>query len=126
MVYVLLQTRYCNKISRRMFIFKNDLWRKMTKKETVDYHPSLVWTEIISFIKGSVETLHNKCGYIMLEEYQTIGNKRAPSFTADRETIYEMFNFKWGKYFVSVCPLVYVLTGLNSTAQFLNTSIYRL
>ena len=72
-------------------VFKNDLWRKMTKKKKVDYHPSLVWTEIISFIKGSVEALHSDTGYITLEEYQTIGNKRAPSFTANRETIYELF-----------------------------------
>ena len=72
-------------------VFKNELWRKMTKKKKVDYHPSLVWTEIISFIKGSVEALHSEERYITLEEYQTIGNKRAPSFTADRETIYELF-----------------------------------
>ena len=72
-------------------VFKNELWRKMTKKKKVDYHPSLVWTEIVSFIKGSVEALHNEDGYITLEEYQTIGNKRAPSFTADRETVYELF-----------------------------------
>jgi hypothetical protein len=72
-------------------VFKNELWRKMTKKKKVDYHSSLVWTEIISFIKGSVEALHSEDGYITLEEYQTIGRKRAPSFTADRETIYELF-----------------------------------
>ena len=72
-------------------VFKDELWRKMTKKKKVDYHPSLVWTEIISFIKGSVEALHSDSGYITFEEYQTIGNKRASSFTADRETIYELF-----------------------------------
>ena len=72
-------------------VFNNELWRKMTKKKKVDYHPSLVWTEIISFIKGSVEALHSENGYITLDEYQTIGNKRAPSFTADRETIYQLF-----------------------------------
>ena len=72
-------------------VFKNELWRKMTKKKKVDYHPSLVWTEIISFIKGSVEALHSEERFITLEEYQTIGSKRAPSFTADRETIYELF-----------------------------------
>ncbi|CAB4029118.1 TPR and ankyrin repeat-containing 1-like [Paramuricea clavata] len=72
-------------------VFKNELWRKMTKKKKVDYHPSLVWTEIISFIKGSVEALHSDSGYITWEEYQTIGKKRASSFTADRETIYELF-----------------------------------
>ena len=72
-------------------VFKDELWRKMTKKKKVDYHPSLVWSEIISFIKGSVEALHSEDGYITLEEYQTIGRKRAPSFTADRETVYELF-----------------------------------
>ena len=72
-------------------VFKNELWRAMTQKKKVDYHPSLVWTEIISFIKGSVESLHNEKRHITLEEYQTIGNKRAPSFTADRKTIYELF-----------------------------------
>ena len=72
-------------------VFKNELWRTMMKKKKVDYHPSLVWTEIISFIKGSVESLHSEKCRITLEEYQTIGNKRAPSFTADRETIYELF-----------------------------------
>ena len=72
-------------------VFKNELWRKIIKKRNVDYHPSLVWTEIISFVKGSVEALHNDCGYVTLEEYQTIGSKRAPSFTADRTTIYELF-----------------------------------
>ncbi|XP_028397252.1 LOW QUALITY PROTEIN: TPR and ankyrin repeat-containing protein 1-like [Dendronephthya gigantea] len=72
-------------------VFKNELWRKMTKKRDEDYHPSLVWTEIISFIKGSVEALHNDCGYVTLEEYQKLGNKRAPSFTANRTTIYKLF-----------------------------------
>lgn len=72
-------------------VFKNEFWRKMTKKNKVDYHPSLVWTEIISFIKGSVEALHSEDGIITLENYQSIGNKRAASFTADRDTIYELF-----------------------------------
>ena len=72
-------------------VFKTELWRKMTKKTKVYYHPSLVWTEIISFIKGSVEALHAEKRYIELKEYQDIGSKRAPSFTADRGTIYKLF-----------------------------------
>ena len=72
-------------------VLKNELWGEITKKKKVDYHPSLVWTEIISFIKGSVEALNCEKGYITLEVYQTIGKKRAPRFTADRETIYELF-----------------------------------
>ena len=72
-------------------VFKNKLWPKMTKKRKVHYHPSLVWTEICSFIKGSVEALHSGDGYINLEEYQTLGRKRAPSFSADRVIVYELF-----------------------------------
>ena len=72
-------------------VFKNGVWPKMTKKRKVHYHPTLVWTEIRSFIKGSVEALHSRDGYITLEEYQFLGRKRAPTFSADRETIYNLF-----------------------------------
>ena len=72
-------------------VFKNEMWPKMTKKRKVHYHPTLVWTEIRSFLKGSVEALHSRDGYITLEEYQHLGRKRAPSFSADRETVYDLF-----------------------------------
>ena len=38
-----------------------------------------------------MEALHSRDGYITLEEYQILGRKRAPSFSADRETIYDLF-----------------------------------
>ena len=72
-------------------VFKNELWPKMTKKIEVQYHPTLVWTEIRSFIKGSVEALHCSHGHITLDEYQALGRKRAPNFSADREIVYELF-----------------------------------
>ena len=72
-------------------VFKNKLWPKMTKKRKVHYHPTLVWTEIRSFIKGSLEALHSKDGYITLDQYQILGRKKAPSFSADRESVYELF-----------------------------------
>ena len=72
--------------------FENQLWPKMCKKEKrIDFHPSMVWMEIRSFIKGSYEALHRKSGYLSLESYQKIGLKRAPNFTADREAIYKLF-----------------------------------
>ena len=72
--------------------FENQLWPKMCKKKKrLDFHPSLVWMEIRSFIKGSYEALHTKNGHLSLESYQEIGLKRAPNFTADRETIYKLF-----------------------------------
>ena len=73
-------------------VFENQLWPKMCKKKKrVDFHPSLVWMEIRSFIKGSYEALHTKSGHLSLESYQEIGLKRAPNFTADREAIYKLF-----------------------------------
>ena len=72
--------------------FENLLWSKMCKKKKrVDFHPSLVWMEIRSFIKGSYEALHTKNGHLSLGSYQKIGQKRAPNFTADREAIYKLF-----------------------------------
>ena len=72
--------------------FENLLWSKMCKKKKrIDFHPSLVWMEIRSFIKGSYEALHTKNGHLSLESYRKIGQKRAPNFTADRETIYKLF-----------------------------------
>ncbi len=74
-------------------VFENRLWSKMCKKKKhVNFHPSLVWMEIRSFIKGSYEALHTKSGHLSLESYQKIGQKRAANFTADsREAIYKLF-----------------------------------
>lgn len=73
-------------------IFENQLWSKMCKKKKdVNFHPSLVWMEIRSFIKGSYEALHTTSGHLSLESYQEIGLKRASNFTANREAIYNLF-----------------------------------
>ena len=80
-------------------VFENRLWPKMCKKKKhVNFHPSLVWMEIRSFIKGSYEALHTKSGHLSLESYQKIGKKRAPNFTGDREAIYDLFlSYEWVK-----------------------------
>ena len=72
-------------------VFVHEIWRQMLKKQNVTYHPSLVWTEIRSFIKGSVETLLTPSGYLSFEDYNELGRKRAPNFSGDRRTVYEMF-----------------------------------
>ncbi len=45
-----------------------------------NYHPSLIWTEINSFIKGSVEALQSTNGFLEREKYLELGKKRAPNF----------------------------------------------
>ena len=75
-------------------IFVPEIWPHMLKtlkRQDVNYHPSLVWTEIRSFIQGSVESLSTSSGYLSLEEYNDLGRKKAPNFCGDRNTIYDMF-----------------------------------
>lgn len=72
-------------------VFVSELWPRMIKKVKAQYHPTLVWTEIRSFIKGSIEALHTDCGYLTLEDYSDLGRKRAPNFSADRVVVYSLF-----------------------------------
>lgn len=74
-------------------VFQAEIWPKMKKssKEKIDFHPTLVWTEIRSFIKGSAEALLSENGVLSLEDYQSIGKKKAPNFSADRKVVYDLF-----------------------------------
>ncbi|XP_072047467.1 TPR and ankyrin repeat-containing protein 1-like [Amphiura filiformis] len=71
-------------------VFSNELWHKINKTR-LQCHPTLVWIEIKSFIKGSVEALHTEKGFLAEQEYQDLGRKRAPNFTADRGKIYKVY-----------------------------------
>ncbi|XP_062576553.1 TPR and ankyrin repeat-containing protein 1-like [Saccostrea cucullata] len=82
-------------------IFSNVVWPRINKCNE-HYHPSLIWTEIISFIKGSYEALFTKLGYLSKEEYIEHGRKKAPNFTGERETIYEIF-LKYKHYLKQHC-----------------------
>ena len=73
-------------------VFVHEVWPLLEKKSTIGYHPSLVWTEFCSFIKGTVESLLSRNGHMSQEEYHSIGRKKAPTFTGDRLVIYDMFN----------------------------------
>ena len=74
-------------------VFQAEVWPKMKKfsKEKIDYHPTLVWTEIRSFIKGSAEALLSENGVLSLEHYESLGKKKAPNFSADRKVVYDLF-----------------------------------
>lgn len=71
-------------------IFANLVWPKI-RKGFEDYHPSLVWMEIISFIKGSYESLVQTSGCLSRDDYIEQGQKKAPNFTGKREQIYDIF-----------------------------------
>ncbi|XP_061175910.1 TPR and ankyrin repeat-containing protein 1-like [Saccostrea echinata] len=71
-------------------IFANLVWPKINRGMD-HYHPSLIWMEIISFIKGSFEALSAKQGHLSKRDYFDQGKKKAPNFTGERETVYEIF-----------------------------------
>eukprot|EP00899_Mesostigma_viride_P010553 jgi/Mesvir1/1949/Mv22967-RA.1 len=54
-------------------------------------HPALVWTEIASFIKGSVGALESPQGYLSFEQYEALGAKKSPSFVGSRHALYSLF-----------------------------------
>ncbi|XP_071941655.1 TPR and ankyrin repeat-containing protein 1-like [Antedon mediterranea] len=91
-------------------IFENNFWTKINKKN-LPYHPTLVWMEIRSFIKGSIEALHSDKGKLELEGYQKLGKKRAPSFTGDRKEIFELFkiyeHMKKQRFYFDEADVVY-------------------
>ena len=93
-------------------VFTSTLWPKMvphdTKKQPT-LHPTLVWTEIMSFIKGSADALES--GELNLEEYQNVGKKMAPNFRSNREDIYELYrkykDLKKSRLMFDECDLVH-------------------
>ncbi|XP_065066054.1 uncharacterized protein LOC135691969 [Rhopilema esculentum] len=85
--------RQVNSVKREVsyLIFANEVWPLIEKKTVSSYHPSLVWTEFCSFIKGSFASLTSPSGCLTKEQYESIGRKKAPSFTGNRDIIYKMF-----------------------------------
>jgi superfamily I DNA/RNA helicase len=94
-------------------MFEDELWphmvtkqknalRKITRATASDkqinvqceFAPSVVWTEIISFIKGSANSLNTEDGSLSLEDYCAISAKMAPAcanIPNGRERIYELY-----------------------------------
>ncbi|XP_041360663.1 TPR and ankyrin repeat-containing protein 1-like [Gigantopelta aegis] len=92
-------------------VFANEVWPKIRKKMSVDYHPTLVWTEIMSFIRGSFEALTKPNGILKKDEYIELGRKRAPNFSGERDKIYALFlrydHFKTQKFLFDESDLIY-------------------
>ncbi|XP_041361943.1 TPR and ankyrin repeat-containing protein 1-like [Gigantopelta aegis] len=92
-------------------VFANEVWPKICKKSSVDYHPMLVWTEIKSFIRGSFEAVKKPNGILEKDEYIELGRKRAPNFSGERHKIYQLFleynHFKKQKFLFDESDLIY-------------------
>lgn len=91
-------------------VFAEEVWPRISKKWSTRYHPSLIWMEIMSFIRGSFEALSKPSGYLSKEKYLDLGRKRAPNFSGEREHIYEIFkkydHFKRQKFLFDETDLV--------------------
>ncbi|CAG2203732.1 TPR and ankyrin repeat-containing protein 1 [Mytilus edulis] len=71
-------------------VFEAIIWPRLIwkfKKHQRKYHPSLVWTEIMSIIKGSYEAISDG-KYLNKIKYFEIGKKQAPAFVDDREILH--------------------------------------
>ena len=85
--------------------FCNTFWNKLPDKfrlETID--PLLVWTEIHSFIKGSMEALESENGFINRNKYMALGRHAAPSFAGDeakREMCFDIFE-QYSKFLIEL------------------------
>ncbi|KAI5944999.1 TPR and ankyrin repeat-containing protein 1 [Manis javanica] len=71
-------------------VFTSEIWPKMAKGKT-SYNPALIWKEIKSFLKGSIEALSCPQGRLTEDEYKKLGRKRSPNFKEDRSEIYNLF-----------------------------------
>ena len=77
--------------------FKKVIWPMISKGDDKTIDPILVWQEIKSFIKGSVQALKSEGGYLSLVDYKKVGKSKAPNFFEWREIIYDLF-LKYHKY----------------------------
>lgn len=68
------------------------IWPQI-KPSGFSHHSSLIFTEIYSFIKGSIESLQTENGYLSRKDYIHLGKKRSNIFISetDRNEIYSIF-----------------------------------
>ena len=77
--------------------FVEHIWKEISRKSKHPHtDPLLVWMEIKSIIKGSLQAVQSGNGYLTLEEYVAAGKKIAPNFTGSREAVYELFQHYQG------------------------------
>ena len=81
--------RSWRKVDSDFFISK--IWPKLKCRKAMKVDPILVWMEIHSFIKGSLEALKTINGQLTKEKYIDFGAKMAPNFKDSRYFIYSCY-----------------------------------
>lgn len=114
--------------------FTEHVWPDISHRcSTRHLDPLLVWIEIQSFIKGSRMALL-KGSALTLEDYLKIGNKMAPNFANERETIYNLFKCyeeyrqkkRYYTFLFDECDLVHDIHRRLRSVQDLSWSIHSL
>ena len=62
-----------------------------SQPESVGLTPSLLWAEIVSFIKGSLPALAALDGCLSREQYMEVGKKKSHLSPSQRATVYRIF-----------------------------------
>ncbi|KAK3241414.1 hypothetical protein CYMTET_48820 [Cymbomonas tetramitiformis] len=83
------QSRAVGRLEIDYDTFVHTIWPDIKLQCTLS--PNLVWSEIVSFIKGSKDSVEAKDGHLALSEYCTLGAKRSPNFVGSRPDVYEIF-----------------------------------
>ncbi|KAK3088244.1 hypothetical protein FSP39_016548 [Pinctada imbricata] len=108
-------------------VFERDVWPKIKNKASreIKCHPSMVWKEIVSFIRGSYECmLPESKGCLSLEEYIKVGRKKAPDFdTEDRKIVYELFKLyerhkRKMNYFDETDVIRFIVQRIHSSSDY--------
>lgn len=86
------ETSMSNRREMTYDVFEN-LWNKcINSKTNSDLHRSVVWTEIKSYIKGSLEAMRSDQGFLPLDAYLELGKKRTSLNEKQRRQVYECFH----------------------------------
>ena len=56
-----------------------------------DYYILYITQSFFSLFQGSYEALSRPEGFLALDDYQNLGKKRAPNFSAERQPIHKFF-----------------------------------
>ena len=114
--------------------FADRIWPDISRKCGARHlDPLLVWLEIQSYIKGS-RTALMRGEALLLEQYRQIGNKMAPNFAGERETIYGLYrryeehcqNRRHSVFLFDECDLVQDLHRRLRSVRDLSWSIHSL
>jgi hypothetical protein len=71
--------------------FRSDMYDEVSQRNEIDVDALLVWTNIRTFLKGSIEALLEPNQFMTKESYLALGQRRCRLGPAQREQVYEIF-----------------------------------